>query len=141
MIKAYGYDFTRGRQDLTHHPFMTKFSGGDVRITTHVKENDLRDALFSTLHEAGHALYEQGINRAYEATPLNGGTSSGVHESQSRLWENIVGRSREFWSFYYPQLQAVFPDQLGSVPLDAFHRAVNKVGALADPHRRRRSDL
>ena len=128
VIKAYGYDFKRGRQDLTHHPFMTKFSGGDVRITTHVKENDLRDALFSTLHEAGHALYEQGINRAYEATPLNGGTSSGVHESQSRLWENIVGRSREFWTFYYPQLQAVFPDQLGSVPLDAFHRAVNKVG-------------
>ncbi len=127
VIKAFGYDFTRGRQDLTHHPFMTKFSLGDVRITTHVKENDVRDALFSTLHEAGHALYEQGINPVYEATPLAGGTSSGVHESQSRMWENIVGRSREFWMFYYPKLQAVFPDQLGDVPLDAFQRAINKV--------------
>lgn len=127
VIKAYGYDFTRGRQDLTHHPFMTKFSSGDVRITTHVKPNDVRDALFSTLHEAGHALYEQGINQAYEGTPLNNGTSAGVHESQSRMWENIVGRSRPFWEHYYPRLQAVFPEQLGGVSLDAFHRAVNKV--------------
>ncbi|MFN8452249.1 MAG: carboxypeptidase M32 [Anaerolineae bacterium] len=127
VIKAYGYDFARGRQDLTHHPFMTKFSIGDVRITTHVKENDVRDALFSTLHEAGHALYEQGINPAYEGTPLNGGTSAGVHESQSRMWENIVGRSRPFWEYYYPRLQAVFSEQLRSVSLDAFHRAVNKV--------------
>ena len=129
IIKQYGYDFNRGRQDLTHHPFMTKFSSGDVRITTHVKETDIRDALFSTLHEAGHALYEQGINPAYEGTPLNGGTSSGVHESQSRLWENIVGRSREFWEYYFPQLQAAFPDQLRAVSLDQWHRAINKVGA------------
>ncbi len=127
VIKAYGFDFTRGREDLTHHPFETKFSIGDVRITTHVRENDVRDALFSTLHECGHALYEQGVNPAYESTPLNQGTSSGVHESQSRLWENIVGRSREFWQHYYPRLQAVFPEQLGDVSLDAFHRAVNKV--------------
>ncbi len=127
VIRAYGFDFTRGRQDLTHHPFMTKFAWGDVRITTHVKETDLRDALFSTLHETGHALYEQGINPAYDGTPLNSGTSSGVHESQSRLWENIVGRSREFWQHYYPALQACFPDQLGDVPLEAFYRAVNKV--------------
>jgi len=127
IIKAYGYDFNRGRQDLTHHPFMTKFASGDVRITTHVKENDVRDGLFSTLHEAGHALYEQGINPAYEGTPLDGGTSAGVHESQSRLWENVVGRSREFWGHYYSQLQAVFPDQLRDVSLDQFHRAINKV--------------
>ncbi len=127
VITDYGYDFTRGRQDLTHHPFMTKFSSGDVRILTHVKEDDVRDALFSTLHEAGHALYEQGINPAYEGTPLNNGTSSGVHESQSRMWENIVGRSRPFWEHYYPQLQQVFPDQLKGVSLDSFHRAVNKV--------------
>jgi carboxypeptidase Taq len=79
------------------------------------------------MHEAGHALYEQGINRHYESTPLAGGTSSGVHESQSRLWENLVGRSKGFWRFFYPQLQTVFSDQLGSVPLDTFYRAINKV--------------
>jgi carboxypeptidase Taq len=127
IIRAFGYDFTRGRQDETHHPFMTKFSLGDIRITTRVKENDLGEALFSTLHEAGHAMYEQGIDMAYEATPLASGTSAGVHESQSRLWENLVGRSRGFWEHYYPQLQAVFPTQLGAVSLDTFYRAINKV--------------
>ncbi|MBK8029970.1 MAG: carboxypeptidase M32 [Chloroflexi bacterium] len=127
IIKQYGYDFQRGRQDLTHHPFMTKFAWGDVRITTRVREDDVRDALFSTLHEAGHALYEMGINPAYEGTSLDGGTSAGVHESQSRLWENIVGRSREFWDHYYPDLQAAFPDQLRGVTVDQFHRAINKV--------------
>ncbi len=127
VIKKYGYDFNRGRQDLTHHPFMTKFSLGDIRITTRVHENDLGDALFSTLHESGHAMYEMGINMAYEGTPLANGTSSGVHESQSRLWENIVGRSRGFWEHFYPDLQATFPDQLGKVPLDTFYRAINAV--------------
>lgn len=127
IIREYGYDFNRGRQDLTHHPFMTKFAAGDVRITTRVKEDDLIDALFSTLHEAGHALYELGINPAYEGTTLDGGTSAGVHESQSRLWENVVGRSRPFWEHYYPQLQAAFADQLREVSLDQFYRAINKV--------------
>lgn len=127
VIKAYGYDFNRGRQDKTHHPFMTKFSLGDVRITTRFNENDLGDGLFSTLHESGHAMYEQGINMDYEATPLAGGTSAGVHESQSRTWENIVGRSRGFWEHYYPRLQQIFPDQLKNVPLDMFYRAINKV--------------
>ncbi|HSD84287.1 MAG TPA: carboxypeptidase M32 [Anaerolineae bacterium] len=127
VIKTYGYDFTRGRQDKTHHPFMTKFSLGDVRITTRVKEHDLSDALFSTMHEAGHAMYEQGIRLDLEGTPLAGGTSSGVHESQSRTWENLVGRSKDFWSFFYPQLQAAFPEQLKSVPLETFYRAINKV--------------
>jgi len=127
VIKRLGYDFNRGRQDKTHHPFTTRFSIGDVRITTRVNENDLGDALFSTIHEAGHALYEQGVNMAFEGTPLGGGTSAGVHESQSRLWENRVGRSHDFWEFFYPQLQAVFPDQLGSVPLESFYRAINKV--------------
>lgn len=127
VIKKYGYDFNRGRQDKTHHPFMTKFSLGDVRITTRVREDDLGDALFSTLHEAGHAMYEQGIDMSYEATPLAGGTSAGVHESQSRLWENIVGRSRGFWEHFYPELQKTFPDQLGSVSLDTFYRAINTV--------------
>jgi len=127
VIKRFGYDFERGRQDKTHHPFQTTFSLGDVRITTRVKENYLGDALFSTLHEAGHAMYEQGVRRDYEATPLVSGTSAGVHESQSRTWENLVGRSRGFWEFYYPKLQETFPAQLKSVTLDKFYRAINKV--------------
>ncbi|MBK8020397.1 MAG: carboxypeptidase M32 [Chloroflexi bacterium] len=127
VIKDYGYDFNRGRQDLTHHPFMTRFSAGDIRITTRVDEHFLTDALFSTLHEAGHALYEQGIDVAYDGSPLGGGTSAGVHESQSRTWENLVGRSRAFWTHYYPKLQQTFPEQLGSVSLDSFYRAINKV--------------
>ncbi len=127
VIKRFGFDFERGRQDKTHHPFMIKFSLGDVRITTRVREDDLTDALFSTLHECGHALYEQGIDHAYEGTALAGGTSSGVHESQSRLWENLVGRSRGFWEHFYPRLQQVFPAQLSGVPLDTFYRAINKV--------------
>jgi carboxypeptidase Taq len=127
VARRIGYDFDRGREDKTLHPFTTKFSIGDVRITTRVKENDLGEALFGTIHEAGHALYEQGIRTDFEGTPLAEGTSAGVHESQSRLWENIVGRSRSFWKFFYPELQAVFPDQLGSVSLDTFYRAINKV--------------
>lgn len=127
VIRQVGYDFQRGRQDKTRHPFMTKFSLGDVRITTRVKENDLSEALFSTIHEAGHAMYEQGIRMDLEGTPLADGTSSGVHESQSRLWENLVGRSRAFWTFFYPRLQETFPEQLGGTSLETFYRAINKV--------------
>jgi carboxypeptidase Taq len=127
VIERFGYDFTRGRQDKTHHPFMTKLSLGDVRITTRVREDDLTDALFSTLHECGHALYEQGIAREFEGLPLAQGASGGVHESQSRLWENLVGRSRPFWEHFYPRIVAAFPAQLGHVPLDTFYRAINRV--------------
>lgn len=127
IIRDFGYDFERGRQDKTHHPFMTKFSLGDVRITTRTKPDDLTEALFSTLHEAGHALYEQGIDRSFEGTPLARGASSGAHESQSRLWENLVGRSLPFWEHYYPALQARFEDQLSRVPLEDFYRAINAV--------------
>lgn len=127
VIKRIGYDFSRGRQDKTPHPFMIRFSHGDVRITTRCREDDVTDAFFTTLHEAGHGLYEQGVSADLDGTLLANGASSGVHESQSRLWENIVGRSRPFWEFYYPQLQAVFPEQLGDVPLEAFHRAINTV--------------
>ncbi len=127
VVKRFGYDFQRGRQDKTHHPFMIKFGPGDVRITTRFREDDMGDGLFSTMHESGHAMYEQGITPAFGGTPLGGGTSAGVHESQSRLWENLVGRSRPFWSYYYPQLQAIFPEQLGDIPLDLFYRAINKV--------------
>jgi carboxypeptidase Taq len=127
VARQIGYDFQRGRLDKSPHPFTTTFSIGDVRITTRVDEYYLGNCLFSIIHEAGHAMYEQGINRAYEGTPLARGTSSGVHESQSRLWENVVGRSRGFWAFYYARLQAVFPNQLGSVPLETFYQAINKV--------------
>jgi carboxypeptidase Taq len=127
VIKQFGYDFDRGREDLSPHPFTTSFSIGDVRITTRVRENDLSEALFGTLHEAGHGMYEQGINPDYEGLPLADGASSGVHESQSRLWENVVGRSRDFWKHFYPGLQQIFPNQLGQVPLDSFYRAINKV--------------
>jgi carboxypeptidase Taq len=127
VARQMGYDLERGRQDQTHHPFCTKFSIGDVRITTRVDEDDIGEALFSTLHEAGHALYEQGVSSALEGTPIGHGTSAGVHESQSRLWENIVARSRAFWRHFYPLLQRAFPDRLERVPLDTFYRAVNKV--------------
>jgi carboxypeptidase Taq len=126
-ISRFGYDFQRGRQDKTPHPFCTKFSIGDVRITTRIDENDLGNGFFSTLHESGHALYEQGIRADLEGTALAHGTSSGVHESQSRLWENMVGRSRGFWQFFYPHLQSLFPEQLGAVTIETFYRAVNRV--------------
>jgi carboxypeptidase Taq len=127
VIETLGYDFSRGRQDRTHHPFMTRFGAGDVRITTRVRPEELTEALFSTIHEAGHALYEQNIRPEYDGTPLGGGVSAGVHESQSRLWENLVARSRSFWTHFYPELQKTFPKQLAEVPLDDFHRAINKV--------------
>ncbi len=127
VVRQLGYDFNRGRIDKTHHPFTTKFSLGDVRITTRVKEDFLGETLFSNVHEAGHAMYEQGIDLALEGTPLATGTSAGVHESQSRTWENIVGRSLGFWEFFYPKLVDYFPEQLKGVSLEQFYRAVNKV--------------
>ena len=127
FAQAFGYDLSRGRLDKTPHPFATSFSVNDVRLTTRVKENDLSESLYSTLHEAGHGMYEQGVSETLEATPLAHGTSSGVHESQSRLWENLVGRSRGFLDYAYPKIQAQFPEQLGQVPLETFYRAVNKV--------------
>ena len=127
VAQDYGYDLERGRLDKTHHPFMTSFSIDDVRITTRVNPNDLSDALFSTLHETGHALYELGISHDLERTPLAGGTSSGVHESQSRLWENQIGRSKAIWHHYYPQLQEVFPKQLKDYSVEQFYKAINKV--------------
>ena len=126
VIRKMGYDFNRGRQDKTHHPFMTRFSGGDVRITTRVNEADIGDAFFSTVHEAGHALYEQGINAALDGTILGDGVSAGVHESQSRLWENLVARSLPFWAHFYGELQQSFPS-LKSTKLSDFYRAINKV--------------
>ena len=123
----YGFDFSRGRLDESLHPFTIRFHGDDVRITTRVREDDISDCLFSTLHEAGHGMYDQGIERAFGDTALASGVSSGVHESQSRLWENQVGRSRTFWQYLYPQLQTEFPEPFKAVPLDTFYRAINRV--------------
>jgi carboxypeptidase Taq len=127
VIRAFGYDYTRGRQDKTAHPYMTKLGRGDVRITTRYSNGYLPDGLFSTLHEAGHAMYEQGIADSLEGTPLFTGTTAGVHESQSRLWENLVGRSLPFWRHWYASLQASFPGELDAVDVETFYRAINKV--------------
>jgi carboxypeptidase Taq len=127
VIKDIGFDFTRGRQDKSVHPFTTSFSINDVRLTTRIDRLYLPTALFGTLHECGHGLYEQSIDLGLERTSLADGASLGVHESQSRLWENLVGRSREFWSHYFPRLRAFFPDQLAGVNLETFYRAINRV--------------
>jgi len=98
-----------------------------VRITTRFMEDFLPSALFGTMHEAGHGLYEMGVNQEYDRTPLNGGASLGVHESQSRLWENLVGRSMPFWEHFYPRLKEIFSTQLGNIDLSAFYKGINKV--------------
>ncbi|MFA6715304.1 MAG: carboxypeptidase M32 [Victivallaceae bacterium] len=122
---AIGYDFSRGRLDSVVHPFTTTFNLNDVRITSSVHTGDL-NSLSSTIHEAGHAIYEQNISPRLENTPLATGVSLGMHESQSRLWENIIGRSYHFLQFFYPQIQDAFP-ALKTVPVDEFYRAYNTV--------------
>jgi carboxypeptidase Taq len=127
VISRFGFDWQRGRQDKSVHPFATGIGAGDVRITTRWVPQQPLSLLFGTMHEAGHALYEQGVSRRHHRTLLEGGASLGVHESQSRLWENLVGRSRPFWEHFYPALQEAFPSPLGAVTLDRFYRAVNRV--------------
>lgn len=127
VITKYGYDWSRGRQDKAPHPFETTFSVDDVRITTRFEEDNPTATLFSTLHEAGHAMYEQGVNPAYERTPLAGGTSLAVHESQSRMWENLVGRSLPFWEHFYPTFKKTFAKHLEGVGVKQFYKAINKV--------------
>jgi carboxypeptidase Taq len=122
-----GFDFKTGRQDEAAHPFCTSFATSDVRITTRFDENFLSGSVFATMHEAGHAMYEQGFPEHFEGTPLRGGASLGFHESQSRMWENQVGRSRPFIEYYFPILQEKFPESLGDVSVDQFYRAANKV--------------
>lgn len=126
MTEAFGYDYQRGLQAISVHPFCTHFSSNDVRITTRFDPEFIGSALFGFFHEAGHGMYEQGVAQNLDDNILNGGTSLSVHESQSRMWENIVGRSKEFWSWALPQLQEVFP-QLQGIELDKFHRAINTV--------------
>ncbi|UCE00328.1 MAG: carboxypeptidase M32 [Chloroflexota bacterium] len=127
VITDFGYDWNRGRQDLTAHPFTQDIGLGDVRITTRVMNDYLPSAFFSTTHESGHAIYSQGMDRNLDRTPLAQGASYAINESQSRMYENIIGRSRHFWLHYYPELQSLFPAQLSQVPLDMFYKAINKV--------------
>ncbi len=127
VARQLGYDFERGRLDVAVHPFTTNFGTNDVRITTRYERNWLPAALFGTIHEAGHAMYEQGSGASIAGTMLEGGTSLGIHESQSRLWENLVGRSRAFWTYYFPRLQALFPETLDGIDLETFYRAINRV--------------
>lgn len=127
VITRYGYDWERGRQDRSAHPFTVGFSVNDVRITTRVERNFMPTALFGTLHECGHGLYGLGINPAFERTALADGASMAVHESQSRTYENLIGRSLPFWEFFYPRLKELFPSQLGNVDLQTFYKGINKV--------------
>jgi carboxypeptidase Taq len=127
VLRDLGYDFARGRLDVSAHPFTTTFDVSDVRLTTRYDERFFPTAFFGTVHEAGHGLYEQGIDAAFARTPLADGTSLGMHESQSRLWENLVARSRPFWRRYLPVLRQIVPAALQGVDADAFYRAVNLV--------------
>ena len=126
VITSFGYDWKRGRQDKAAHPFTTGFGINDVQITTRVDPNFLNTMLFSSTHECGHALYDQGMAQELDRTGLDNGASLAVHESQSRLWENLVGRSLPFWEHFYPRLKKVFP-QLAEVPLEKFYTGINKV--------------
>ena len=135
VVRELGYDFERGRQDKAPHPFSTSFNKDDVRITSRVYPNSFGEALFGSVHEAGHGMYSQGLAGDLDRIPaLSGSTvesshhaSLGIHESQSRMMENLVGRSRNFWNAYYPTLQKVFPSQLGEIDVDSFYRGINKV--------------
>lgn len=125
ITKAIGFDYSRGRLDTAPHPFCTGWSVNDVRLTTRYKDY-LGSAIFGSLHEAGHGMYEQGSPKNWDRTPLAGGVSLGIHESQSRTWENIVGRSKAFWSWALPDLQKAFP-AMAAYDLDSFYRMINKI--------------
>ncbi len=125
IISDIGFDLNRGRQDTAPHPFCTGWSITDVRLTTRYKDY-LMSSVMGSMHEAGHGMYEQGSPLKWDRLPLSGGVSLGIHESQSRFWENVVGRSKGFWSVYLPELKSAFP-QIGNVSIDQFYKALNKV--------------
>ncbi len=127
LVKTLGFNLDAGRQDISEHPFTTNFSAKDVRITTRIDEQDFANMTWSCIHETGHALYEQGLPDEDYGLPSGEYASLSIHESQSRLWENCVGRSQAFWQHYFPVLQQRFPQQLGDVDISSFYKAVNKV--------------
>ena len=122
-----GFDYSRGRLDVTHHPFCTEIGPNDCRITTRYSDVFFSSAFFGTLHEAGHGMYEQGLRSEWYSLPPGQYCSLGIHESQSRLWENLVGRSEAFWQHFFPLAQSCFPDALSDVDQTQFHRAVNEI--------------
>jgi len=125
--KKIGFDFDAGRLDIAVHPFCSDLGPGDVRITTRYDEKYFGDAFFGVLHETGHSLYEQGLPAEHWGTPLGEAISLGIHESQSRMWENLVGRSRSFWKHFFPKVTFAFPEQLAGVTPDQWHFAINDV--------------
>ena len=127
LIKQLGFDFDGGRQDIAEHPFTTNFSSQDVRLTTRIDENDFSNMTWSCIHECGHGLYEQGLPATGYGLPLGEYTSLSIHESQSRLWENNVGRSLDCWRYFFPKAQACFPQSLGDISLPDFYKGINKV--------------
>ncbi|MCK4778855.1 MAG: carboxypeptidase M32 [Candidatus Lokiarchaeota archaeon] len=127
IIKKLNFDFNTGRQDKATHPFTTSLSSIDTRITTRIREDYLPDCLFSTIHECGHALYQMGFKEDIHDTILAEGCSMGIHESQSRMWENFIGRSKEFWTYWYPIFQNAFPENLKDYSMEDFHRSINVV--------------
>lgn len=127
LLKQMGYDFDAGRQDISPHPFTINFSSKDVRVTTRVNENNINEMMWSCIHEGGHALYEQGLPEKDYGLPTGTYISLGIHESQSRLWENNVGRALPYWKANYGKLQETFPGQLGDVSVDGFYKAMNVV--------------
>ncbi len=127
LLKQMGYDFEAGRQDISTHPFTTNFGALDVRVTTRINEHDLGEMLWSCIHEGGHALYEQGLNNGDYGLPSSESISLGIHESQSRLWENNVGRSLPYWKANFPRLQQIFPENLGKASAEDFYKAMNTV--------------
>ena len=126
LVTRLGYDLERGRQDLTAHPFSIALGPGDVRITTRVSRDFFNECLFGSIHESGHAMYSQGFGVNLNRTPLWGGASAGVHESQSRLWENLIGRTQPFWHHFFPSLRNTFPEALQGCDGEGFFKAVNK---------------
>ena len=126
IIRRFGFDESFARLDLTVHPFAASSGTQDIRLTTRYKEDDIT-SIHTAMHECGHGLYEHGVSQSLERTPLCHGVSSALHESQSRMWENIVGRSRPFWNYFYPSFQAAFPEALGGVDQERWYRALNRV--------------
>ena len=127
LIKELNFDFDAGRQDISEHPFSTSFNSNDVRITTRIAENDFGNMTWSCIHEVGHALYEQGLPEEAYGLPAGEACSYSMHESQSRLWENNVGRSFDFWQHYFPELLKYFPEQFRNVTPEQFYYSINKV--------------
>ncbi len=127
LAEKIGFDFEAGRLDVSPHPLTTHFHPQDVRMTTRYDKGDLFYSIGSTIHETGHALYGQGILTENFGTPLGDSASVGIHESQSRIWENIIGRSKPFWSYFYPILQEKFPKPFSKIKFDDFYKAINYV--------------